>query len=102
MVRSVLSKLLTLKGHTVQVASSGAEALSLVETETFDLVFTDHGMPEMSGRQLARSLKRRFPQLPIVLLTGDTEAGSADEDVNVVLPKPFKIDELNDRIQDLL
>lgn len=102
MVRSVLSKLLTLKGHEVSVAASGAEALVLMETEAFDVVFTDHGMPEMNGRQLAKALRRRFPSLPIVLLTGDTEAGKADENVNVVLSKPFMIDELNQTIQELL
>jgi signal transduction histidine kinase/CheY-like chemotaxis protein len=102
MVRSVLSKLLTLKGHQVTVAASGAEAIVLMESEEFDVVFTDHGMPEMSGRQLAKALRRRFPSLPIVLLTGDTDAGKADEDVNVVLSKPFMIDDLNATIQDLI
>lgn len=102
MVRSVLSKLLSLKGHTVSLAASGAEALVLMDTEEFDVVFTDHGMPEMNGRQLARAIRRRFPDLPIVLLTGDTEAGKPDEDVNVVLTKPFMIDDLNATIQDLL
>lgn len=102
MVRSVLSKLLTLKGHEVSIAASGAEALVLMESETFDVVFTDQGMPEMNGRQLARAIRRRFPDLPIVLLTGDTEAGKPDEDVDVVLSKPFMIDELNATIQELL
>ena len=102
MVRSVLSKLLSLKGHTVSVAASGAEALVLMESDDFDVVFTDHGMPEMSGRQLAKALRRRFPSLPIVLLTGDTEAGKPDEDVNVVLSKPFMIDDLNRTIQELI
>jgi CheY-like chemotaxis protein len=73
-----------------------------MESEEFDVVFTDHGMPEMSGRQLAKALRRRFPSLPIVLLTGDTDAGKADEDVNVVLSKPFMIDDLNATIQELI
>lgn len=102
MVRSVLTKLLSLRGHTIRQAASGAEALSIAETEPFDLVFTDHGMPEMNGRQLARALRRRYPDLPIVLLTGDTEAGEVDQDVDVVLTKPFKLDQLETTIQSLI
>ena len=48
------------------------------------------------------TLRRRFADLPIVLLTGDTEVGEAGDDVNVVLAKPFKIDELEATIQRLL
>ena len=102
MVRGILAKLLALKGHTVVQAPSGAEGLAAAEAETFDVVFTDHGMPEMNGRQFARALRSRFPVLPIVLLTGDTEVGEAGDDVNVVLAKPFKIDELEATIQELL
>ena len=102
MVRSVLSKLLSLSGHQVSVAASGAEALVLTESEAFDIVFTDNGMPEMSGRQLAKALRRRFSELPIVLLTGDTDAGHPDENVDLVLAKPFKIEQLNATIQQLV
>ena len=102
MVRTILGKLLRLKGHIVTQVSSGSEALEITEIQPFDLIFTDHGMPEMSGSELARQLRTRFPDLPIVLLTGDTEIGAAAEHVNTVLSKPFKIDELQATIRDLL
>ncbi len=101
-VRTVLCKMLALRGHTAVEAASGAEALALVERETFDLVFTDQGMPEMSGRQLAGALRRRFPELPIVLITGDTEAGAPDDHVNLVLGKPFKLQHLDFAVRQLL
>ncbi|WP_456426875.1 hybrid sensor histidine kinase/response regulator [Rhodocaloribacter sp.] len=101
-VRTVLCKMLALRGHTAVEAASGAEALALIEREAFDLVFTDQGMPEMSGRQLARALRRRVPDLPIVLITGDTEAGAPDEHVNLVLGKPFKLEHLDDAVRRLL
>ena len=100
-VRSVLDKLLSLKGHTVEQASSGAEALALTEHEDFDIVFTDFGMPAMNGRQLARALRRRAPHLPLVLLTGDTDLDAA-ADVDRVMSKPFTLDELEAAIQELL
>ncbi|MEX1054541.1 MAG: ATP-binding protein, partial [Rhodothermales bacterium] len=102
MVRTILVKLLSLKGHDVEQAASGSEALSIMDAQEFDLVFTDLGMPEMNGRQLARVLRRKRPDLPIVLLTGDTEVGEPGDDVDVVMAKPFKIDQLERTIQDLL
>lgn len=102
MVRTILQKLLRLKGHTVTQAASGEEALDLIDTHDFDLVFTDLGMPQMNGRQLARAIRERRPQLPIVLLTGDTDAGEPGDDVDVVLSKPFKIDQLDATIQEII
>jgi len=102
MVRTILKKLLTLKGHTVIQAESGEDALELIESHDLDIVFTDLGMPQMNGRQLAHEIRARHPELPIVLLTGDTDAGEPGEDVDVVLSKPFKIDQLDRTIQEIL
>lgn len=102
MVRSVLVRLLELSGHEVLSAASGSEALSKVMNNSFDIVFTDQGMPEMNGRQLAAEIRNLKPALPIVLLTGDTEAGSPDETIDLVLSKPFKRDDLESSIQQLL
>jgi CheY-like chemotaxis protein len=102
MVRSVLAKLLKLRGHEVIQAASGAEALSTLNARSVDLVFTDQGMPEMNGRLLARKIRERFQQLPIVLLTGDTDAGVPDHDVNLVMAKPFKLDALESAISTLV
>jgi two-component system, cell cycle sensor histidine kinase and response regulator CckA len=99
MVRSVLTKLLHLKGHTVCQASSGAEALAIAATEPLDIVFTDLGMPEMNGRQLAVALRERNPALPIVLLTGDTNTGTPDAFIDAVIAKPFRLDELEAAIR---
>ncbi len=102
MVRAVLTKLLTLRGHTVWAAESGPEALVLIDSRPFDLVIVDQAMPEMNGRDLAQLLRRRFPTMPIVLLTGDTEVGEPDEDINVILSKPFQINEVEATIQKLI
>lgn len=102
MVRTILGKLLRLKGHSVVQAESGEEAIQLADSHEFDVVFTDLGMPKMNGRQLARKLRDRHPHLPIVLLTGDTEAGEPGAEIDVVLSKPFKIEQLEITIQDVL
>ncbi|NNE36022.1 MAG: response regulator, partial [Rhodothermales bacterium] len=102
MVRSVLTRLLQLSGHSVEQAGSGPEALSKLADQSFDIVFTDQGMPEMNGRHLAGLIRADNAQIPIVLLTGDTEAGTPDADINLVLSKPFKRHELDSSIGKLL
>ena len=102
MVRSVLTKLLTLRGHSVSAVASGPEALHCTEAQDFDLVIVDQAMPEMNGRELAQILRERFPRLPIILLTGDTEVGEPDHNINIILSKPFKINEVEATIQMLI
>jgi signal transduction histidine kinase/CheY-like chemotaxis protein len=61
-------------GHTPIEASSGAEALALLQAGTkVDLVLTDHSMPAMTGLQLAESIQQRFKGLPIIMATGYAE-----------------------------
>jgi signal transduction histidine kinase len=101
MVRSVLRRLLVLRGHDVTEAASGAEGLDLAGAREFDLVITDQGMPGMSGREFAAELRRRGATLPVVLLSGDTHAGSPDETIGAVLSKPFRIEEVESTIRRL-
>lgn len=99
MVRSIFEQLLSLNGHDVDRASSGAEALSMIEETSYDIVFTDFGMPEMTGTTLAQKLHERRPNLPVILLTGYTDPEGAVDEVEAILSKPFKLDELETAIQ---
>ena len=68
-----LAILLRLLGHAVVVAEDGHATLCLVEAgHSFDVALLDIGLPGMSGHELARSLRHRFPQpvLRLVALTG--------------------------------
>ncbi len=61
-------------GHTPIEASSGAEALALLNAGAkVDLVLTDHSMPSMTGLQLAECIQERFKGLPIIMATGYAE-----------------------------
>ena len=66
-------------GYEVLTASSGKEALELVNSRHVDLVLSDHLMPGMQGTELARHLKAEHPKLPVILISGVNElpAGSA-------------------------
>lgn len=71
MVRMLAVDLFEEMGCEVLEASTGAEALALLETHpTVSLMFTDCRMPGMSGPELAEAAARRWPALRIVLVTG--------------------------------
>ncbi len=101
-VRNVLANLLTLQGHEVQVAASGHEALDLLNESKVDIIFTDHGMPGMNGRQLAKTIKQSTPELPVVLITGDTDFEEKLEEVNAIIGKPFLLEDLQKVINELV
>ena len=65
--------LLEFDGHEVITASSGNEALALFGQGRFDLVITDYTMPVMKGDELARAIKARVPDQPVIMLTAHAE-----------------------------
>lgn len=103
MVRTVTSKLLRMRGHVVTEADGGPAALALLGDDgPFDIVVTDLSMPEMSGRELATIVRARFPALPVILLTGDTDAETDGHDVDAVVKKPYPLDLLDDTVRRLV
>jgi len=66
-----LAMLLRLRGHEVQVALGGAEALQMTDDNVPELVFLDIGMPDIDGYEVARRLRSRFnSEMTLVALTG--------------------------------
>ena len=53
----------------VEIASSGRKAMELLEKKEFDLILTDVVMPDMDGYELYHAAKKKFPALPVVLMT---------------------------------
>ncbi|MEM1043050.1 MAG: ATP-binding protein [Bacteroidota bacterium] len=102
MVRDITVRLLRSRRYEVQEASGGTDALRCIADEPFDLIVTDLGMPEMSGSELAYRIKQHHPHLPIVLLSGHTDAEDQAESVDAVVRKPFQIQALDETIQGLL
>jgi len=91
--------ILTYSGHNVRVATNAGSALSLLEdldlARNVRLVITDHVMPKVSGPQFVVELRRRFPALPIVVLSGLPDAEGEYVGMNVVYRlKPIAPEEL--------
>ena len=70
LVGRVTGEYLRVAGHSVEVVGSAAEAIKRFHPERVHLVVTDHGMPHMTGRQLADVIKKVSPETPVLLLTG--------------------------------
>jgi len=97
-VAALVVEMLRQLGLEATRASSAAAALgALANGRAIDLVFSDVMMPGgMSGVDLAREVKRRRPELPILLTTAHVEASRQDAEAEsiIVLPKPYRLEEL--------
>jgi CheY-like chemotaxis protein len=96
-VRDLVHALLNHFGLEVETANCGVEALAKVDQTNFDLVITDLLMPGMKGDELAKEIKKRRPDLPVVLITGHRPEIIAPE-IACVLAKPFSRQELRDAV----
>src|SRR6185503_3898948 len=78
-VRDLLGEILEGEHCDVYLAASGSEALSAFREMEFDGVFTDVGMPGMSGWELAREIRQINTRIPIAVITGWGEAVGSHE-----------------------
>jgi PAS domain S-box-containing protein len=82
-------------GHTAYPAASGDEALKILKGDNkIDLVITDQVMPQMTGLQLVKIIRREWPDMPVLIATGYAEI---DDEAGVKVPrfaKPFTLAEL--------
>jgi PAS domain S-box-containing protein len=106
-VRRYTARALQSYGYTVLEAASGDEALQLMAArqEAPGLLLADVILPGMSGPDLIRRLRLRFPELPVLLMSGYAEeaARAQMKDWSIAfLPKPFTPDVLAQRITELL
>jgi CheY-like chemotaxis protein len=101
MVLDAVRMTLTHFGYEVETVPGGAEALQKLAGAGFDLVITDMKMPVMTGDQLAKEIRKRSPDTPIVLLTGYPPE-VYPRDVNAVLLKPFSTQELRSTVAALV
>jgi CheY-like chemotaxis protein/anti-sigma regulatory factor (Ser/Thr protein kinase) len=105
-VRDLLADIVDAEGCEAVVCASGEEALSIFEPYRFDAVFTDIGMPGMSGWELARALRERDAGVPIAVITGWGEAVGSDErqaeQVDWVVTKPFSMKRIAEIVAEVL
>jgi CheY-like chemotaxis protein len=105
-IRTMLVEALSGAGHRVESATDGLTGLARFQGGAFDVVLTDLSLPECSGLDVARSVKRMRPETPVVLITGwghllDPER-LRDSGVDLMLVKPFRLERLLSVLGDAL
>jgi PAS domain S-box-containing protein len=98
-VLDVVRRFLAIAGHEVRSANTGAEALELLgKGEPFDLVILDLMIPREDGAQTYRTIRQRWPALPVLVCTGLLQADSGTPSIHgeqvQLLRKPFRMNEL--------
>ena len=93
-----LDESLTARGHRVSRASSGMEGLRLVEAAPPELVISDIQMPGMDGVAILKTFRERFPDVPVILMTGHATVNTAVAALRLgavdYLQKPIRLAEL--------
>jgi signal transduction histidine kinase/ActR/RegA family two-component response regulator len=104
-VRELLSDILTREGCEVALAAEGREALRLFESSAFDAVFTDVGLPGMSGWELSRAVRERDKDIPLAVITGWGDTVSPEEQTEAqadwVIPKPFSVERIAGLVHEI-
>jgi signal transduction histidine kinase/CheY-like chemotaxis protein len=104
-VRETLAEMLVAVNHTVELAGSGQEAVEKLRQGLFDFVFTDLAMPEMDGWETARAIRKEWPAMQIVLVTGygPTTVPPVGEEklVDAIIGKPFDFAQVSSTLNAL-
>ena len=105
----LLAEVLTRENCVVDTAGNGMEALEQMRATDYDAVICDLFMPHMDGEELHHEVAREFPYLAdrFVFITGQLErrGGASDFAVrtgNILLVKPFKVEQLRAALKDVL
>jgi len=94
MMRNLILRILESEGYQITLASSGDEALEILNAEKFDLLLTDVRMPGTNGFNLLKKVKANWPGMAVIVMTGYGDAYTVKEALllgaDEYLSKPFK------------
>jgi DNA-binding NtrC family response regulator len=105
-IRTFIVTLLSKKGHRCVTAMDGAEALDKMNSDRFDAVITDIVIGKMDGLALSKEILRRYPGLPVMIMTGYTDDYSVEKAIEAgaqeFIKKPFSITEFDLRFRKMM
>ena len=105
--RTILRRVLEREGHEIETADNGKAALELLKNKQFNLVISDMRMPQMTGRDLLKMIKKQWVDLPVLIVTAFAELDDAidlvaREGAFYYLEKPINLDSLKNEVERAL
>ncbi len=104
--RDMLATLLSSNGYKCDVAFDGKQALAKMDSEEYSAVITDVVMPDMDGISLTREISRKYPLMPVMVITGYAGKHPPDEAIKAgasdFINKPFAAEEFVVRFQKMM
>ncbi len=105
-LRTILSSELTSVGYEVSTAPDGEEAISMVQNKKFDLVLLDIKMPKVDGFEALKFIKKTYPAMKVIMLTGFADLKNAIESkkhgAEDFVSKPYDLVDLLTTIERVL
>jgi|GEM_PF-1600717 len=104
-MRDLLKDILELAGYEIVAVGTGPDAIVMLDKMAFNLVITDLGMPLLNGWEVARAVKVRQPNTPVIMVSGwgpEIEQQGQELGVDLVLPKPFQVDAVVESVERVL
>ena len=100
-VREALHDLFA-ENHLCHIAGTAEQAFAHLETNIYDVVLTDISMPGLSGLELLASIRQRWPNTPVIIISGINDHEYAQGFVKMgafsYLVKPFRLEDVEDRV----
>ena len=96
-ITSLMKAFLEKKGHAVDVAPNGKQALDLIKVNNYDLAFFDHNMPELTGMELVKFIKQNDIKTKTVILSGYSGMGESFSKIigaDDYLSKPCRLEDI--------
>ncbi len=106
-VLSALCKYFKQKNYEVLSSTNGLDGLKMIESDKagIDIIITDLVLPNISGVAVISIVKKKYPSLPVIAITGwgeHPEALAKEAKADLVMEKPFKLPELEQAARNLL
>lgn len=106
-VLSALCKYFKQKNYNVISASNGLDGLKVIDQEKdeLDIIITDLVLPNISGVAVISIVKKKYPQIPVIAITGwgeHPEALAKEAKADLVMEKPFKLPALEKAARELI
>jgi DNA-binding response OmpR family regulator len=101
-----VSELFTLRNYNVVTATSGTKALEMVKKENPNIIILDIRMPDISGMDVLKEVKKNYPKIRVIMLTGVEDESTKNMAMGLgasgYLTKPYSYSELLDMSRKLI